>query len=102
MRKYIQNSIVDWENNGINYRLITQNAFENSERTEFGTMELKEVVKVTLQKKEGWFNFLMTGSVWENIRVEKFTYPELERLGVNFNNYSSVKEEARTIYGMPY
>lgn len=102
MKNYVENSMLEWEYQGSTYRILTQNTFEHSARTEFGQIELKAILKITLQRKEGWFHFLMCGTVWDNIRVEKRSYQELETLGVNFNKFSEVKDEARTIYGMPY
>ena len=42
MKNYIQNSITEWKYNGFQYRLLTQNIYENSARTEFGNMEFKK------------------------------------------------------------
>lgn len=102
MRVQIQNSTLEWENNGKKYRLVTSNTFDHSARTEFGPMNIKSVVKIVLQRKGNWLDFLMNGSVWENIRVETYTYEQLETLGVDLNKISDVKEEARKVYGMPY
>ena len=102
MKNYIQNSITEWKYNGSQYRLLTQNIYENSARTEFGNMEIKKVLKISLQKKEGMLSFLATGSTWENIRVEKLSYAELNKLGIKINKYSGVIDEAKTKYGMPF
>lgn len=101
MKEAIENSIIEWKKDDVSYRLITQNTFEHSARTEFGTIELTAIVKIVLQRKEGLFNFLMTGSMWNTLRVEILSHKELEILGVDLSKYSAVKDEARTVYGMP-
>lgn len=95
--KHISDNIITWENQGEKFRIITQNFLDYSKNNEFCLSESKAVVQISLQKHGSFFNFLMYGSLWNTIKVEKHFKLDLITTGGDPTKYLSIYNDAKIL-----